>query len=210
MEHLLLLVVCMNVLFRMVCLGVLVFVARKPQPPAIALQTGDVVFQTSKSSRSALIRLASNSPYSHVGLVEVTDGGTCVIEAISPVSRTPWATWYARGVDSKFTVIRAKHATPEGLAKVVEAAKSWVGRPYDAHYRWDDERLYCSELVMKAFKTIGIEAGTLQTVASLHVTEAQLKTAPSMGIDPQQTLVTPASIASDDDFTTVYSSWAAQ
>lgn len=198
----------MSVLFRMVCLGVLVGVVQEPQPAPFALRNGDVVFQTSKSSRSAIIRAASDSPYSHVGLVEVTDSGVFVIEAIQPVSRTPWETWYARGVDSKFTVIRAKQASPQALAKVVASAKAWVGRPYDARYRWDDERLYCSELVMKAFATIGIEAGQLQTISSLHVTPAILQLAKSRGVNPEQKLVTPASIAVDDDFTTAYSSWA--
>jgi len=27
-----------------------------------------------------------------------------------------------------------------------------LGRPYDARYRWDDELVYCSELVAKAFE----------------------------------------------------------
>ena len=199
----------MGLLFRMVCLGVLVGVVRKPQPPPFQLKTGDVVFQASKSSRSAMIRAASDSPYSHVGLVEVTDAGAFVIEAIQPVSRTPWETWYARGIDSKFTVIRAKKASPEDLAKVVATAKAWVGRPYDARYRLDDERLYCSELVMKAFAAVGIEAGTLQPISSLTLNAAMRTLAKSRGVDLEQKLVTPASIAVDDDFTTAFSSWAA-
>lgn len=201
----------MGFMFRMVCLGVLVAVVPKPQlqprPRPVALQSGDVVFQTSKSSRSALIRKASASPYSHVGLVEVTDGGIFVIEAIQPVSRTPWASWYARGVGSKFTVIRAKTASKETLAKVVSEAKAFIGRPYDAKYRWDDERLYCSELVTKAFASAGIEAGVQEAIDSLDLSAEELATAPSLGIDVKQTLVTPASIAADDDFETVYSSF---
>ncbi len=201
----------MGFMFRMVCLGVLVAVVPKPQLQSqarpVALQTGDVVFQTSKSSRSALIRKASASPYSHVGLVEVTPGGIYVIEAIQPVSRTPWATWFARGVGSKFTVIRAKSASKETLAKAVTEAKSFIGRPYDAKYTWGDERLYCSELVTKAFAAVGIEAGLQEPIDSLNLSAEELATAPSLGIDPKQTLVTPASIAADDDFEAVYSSF---
>jgi len=199
----------MAFLFRMVCLGVLVSVAPEPQPRPVELKTGDVVFQASKSARSALIRRASDSPYSHVGLVEVTGKGIFVIEAIAPVSRTPWAAWYARGVGSKFTVIRAKHASSESLEKVLAQAKRYLGRPYDARYRWDDERLYCSELVTKAFAAIDVEAGVAEPIESLNLSAEELASAPSMGIDVKQTLVTPASIATDDDFETVYSTFAA-
>ncbi len=202
----------MGSFFRLVCLGVLMSVADKPRSaapkPTVAtyeLRTGDVVLQTSKSARSALIRRASASPYSHVGVIDVSADGIGVIEAIQPVSRTSWAVWRARGVDAKVTVIRAKHATPEQLAAVVAAAKATLGRPYDAKYEWGDERLYCSELVTKAFATVGIEAGQQQALSSLHLTDAEVKYAQSLGFSPEHTLVTPASIAADSDFEVVHS-----
>lgn len=198
----------MNVLLRMMCLSALVAVAQKPQagtPPD--LHTGDVVFQTSKSSRSALIRRATDSSFTHVGLVEVTTGGTFVIEAIEPVSRTPWAAWYARGVGEKITVVRAKNATEEQLQQVVRTAKSWLGTPYDARYQWSDERLYCSELVFKAFNAIGIEAGVMQSISSLTLTPGERTLGPKWGVDSSEKIVTPATIAADDDFETVYSSF---
>ena len=66
-------------------------VSAATQPPEVSFQNGDVVLQASKSERSALIRKASRSPYSHVGIVEVANDGVFVIEAIQPVSRTPCA-----------------------------------------------------------------------------------------------------------------------
>ncbi|MDX2011336.1 MAG: YiiX/YebB-like N1pC/P60 family cysteine hydrolase [Myxococcaceae bacterium] len=166
--------------------------------PTPALRTGDVVFHTSTSSRSALIRKASSSPYSHVGLVEVADDGVFVIEAVQPVSRTPWKRWRARGVGGKVTVMRARDVSAEQLAQVVSAAKAELGKPYDARYRWDDERLYCSELVAKAFsRALGVSLGEQQTVASLNLSKADLELGRSLGVEPQQTLVTPASLAGD-------------
>jgi hypothetical protein len=58
-----------------------------------ALQSGDLVFETSASSQSAAIRWATGSRWSHVGIVDVTEDGVAVIEAIGKVSRTPWAAW---------------------------------------------------------------------------------------------------------------------
>ena len=32
------------------------------------------------------------------------------------------------------------------------ALQSLAGRPYDGDYQWDDARIYCSELVVKAYR----------------------------------------------------------
>lgn len=166
------------------------------------------MLQTSTSSRSALIRQASNSPYSHVGLVEVAADGVFVIEAVQPVSRTPWKRWRARGVDRKVTVLRQRDASPEALAHVVRAASAELGKPYDARYRWDDERLYCSELVAKAWERgTGLSIGRQQTVASLALSKADLALGKKLGIEPDQTLLTPQSLADDPHFEVVYTDY---
>ena len=36
-------------------------------------------------------------------------------------------------------------------AKIIKAAEKYMGIPYDKYYEWDDDKLYCSELVYKAF-----------------------------------------------------------
>lgn len=200
----------MGVLFRLVCLTVLMFVSGKPQPasklPEVLVKTGDVVLQTSRSSRSALIRKASDSPYSHVGLVEVAKDGVFVLEAVQPVSRTPWKTWRARGVGGKVTVLRATALDSAALAKVVAEARAELGKPYDARYRWDDESIYCSELVAKAFERgAQLTVGTQQQVKSLQLSAADLALGPKLGIDPEQTLLTPASLAVDAHFELVHS-----
>jgi len=197
----------MGALFRLACLGVLIAVAGEPRAAKEpALRSGDVVLQTSKSSRSLLIRRASHSPYSHTGVVEVAADGVWVIEAIQPVSRTPWKTWRARGAGGKVTVLRAKGLGADALAKVVAAAKRELGKPYDARYRWDDERLYCSELVAKAFQRgAGLEVGKKERLDALALSAAELALAKTAGIEPDQTLVTPGSLAEDPAFEQVSS-----
>ena len=195
----------MGILFRLACLGCLIAAAGGPRAKDPELHSGDVVLHASTSSRSALIRRASASVYSHVGLIEVARDGVFVIEAVQPVSRTPWKAWRARGEGGKVTVLRPKEVAPDALARVVAAAKRELGKPYDARYRWDDEALYCSELVTKAYaRGAGLEVGRPQRVSSLFLTTQELALARRLGIDPAATLVTPGSFAGDEHFEEIY------
>jgi hypothetical protein len=191
----------MGLLFRLLCLGALIGVAEGTQPPEVSLQNGDVVLQASTSERSALIRRASRSPYSHVGLVEVAKDGVFVIEAVQPVSRTPLAKWVTRGEGGWVTVLRPKGLDAAARHRVVAAAKKELGKPYDARFRWDDERLYCSELVVKAFaRGASVSVGKQEVVKTLELSDEELALAAKLGVSPSQTLVTPGSLADDEAF----------
>ena len=56
--------------------------------PEPALQSGDLVFQTSSSRQSWALMWAAKSLFGHVGIVEVGKDGTFVLEAISRVRRS--------------------------------------------------------------------------------------------------------------------------
>jgi hypothetical protein len=189
----------MGLLFRLVCLGALIGVSEGTQP--VALQSGDVVLQASTSERSALIRKASRSPYSHVGIVEVAKDGVFVLEAVQPVSRTPLEKWAARGEGGWVTVLRPKKLDAATRNRVVAAAKKELGKPYDARYRWDDERLYCSELVVKSFaRGAALSVGKQEVVKTLELSDEELALAVKLGVSPAQTLVTPGSLVDDEAF----------
>lgn len=191
----------MGLLFRVMCLGVLMAVSAGTQPPGVSFQNADVVLQASKSERAALIRKASRSPYSHVGVVEVAKDGVFVIEAVQPVSRTPIDAWIKRGEGGKVLVLRPKGLDEAGRRRVVTAAKKELGKPYDAKYRWDDASLYCSELVVKAFaRGADLSVGTQEQVKSLALTPPELAWAAQQGVLADQYLVTPGSLATDEAF----------
>lgn len=191
----------MGLLFRLTWLAALIAVAEGTQPPEVALQSGDVVLQASTSERSALIRKASRSPYSHVGLVERAKDGVFVIEAVQPVSRTPLAAWVKRGEGGWVTVLRPRSLDAAALRRVVAAAKKELGKPYDARFRWDDERLYCSELVVKAFaRGAGLSVGKQELVNTLELSDEELALAAKLGVSPTQALVTPGSLVDDESF----------
>lgn len=58
--------------------------------PAFAWQpqTGDIIFQISRSSQSKAIQLATHSDYSHTGMLVMRNKKPYVFEAVGPVKYT--------------------------------------------------------------------------------------------------------------------------
>ena len=165
-----------------------------------ALLSGDVVFETSSSAQSAAIRWATASPWSHVGIVEVSRDGTFVIEALGKVSRTPWEAWKRRAVKGgDVLVLRARGPDAAQREAVVAQAKALLGRPYDPLFGWGDGRIYCSELVVKAYERgAGMSLGRRERVGDLRLAGIEQPVARRWGRVPKDlVLVTPASLASD-------------
>jgi len=183
------------------CLLALALSASPPTraPAASALRSGDLVFQTSRSPQSKGIQAATRSPWSHVGVVEVARDGVFVVEAIGRVSRTPWQAWAARGERGEALVLRPRALDAAARAGVVAEAKRHLGKPYDTAFGWGDDRLYCSELVWKAFaRGAGVELGRKERLGDLAVGGLEGAIAARWGSVPRDlVLVTPASLAAD-------------
>lgn len=69
-----------------------------------SLRTGDIIFQTSTSSQSKAVQLATGSEYSHMGLIYRVNGELFVYEAVQPVKLTPLPKWINRGLKHHFVV----------------------------------------------------------------------------------------------------------
>lgn len=141
-----------------------------------AVKDGDLIFQTSRSSQSLAIQKATGSPYSHMGMVFHRDGKPYVFEAIATVRFTPLQQWIVRGEGSRYVVKRLKSAGKDlgaaGVEKLRTAARRFEGRPYDLAFDWSDEKIYCSELVWKAYdRALGIKIGTLEKVRDFNLTD---------------------------------------
>jgi hypothetical protein len=120
---------------------------------------GDVVFQSLPPSRlSVAIEGATRSRYSHCGIVAKRDGRWVVLEAYRGVEETGLWTWLSRGQGGGFVVYRLQPPHDRHVSAMIAAARTYVGRPYDSRYRWDDERIYCSELVAKAYEAAADES----------------------------------------------------
>lgn len=193
------------------------------------LMTGDIVFQESGNAQSAAISLASRSLYTHTGLIEIGKNGRAyVVEATGPVRTTPLEEWMAHGTAGRITVKRLKGLDEARARKVLAAAHTYDGRPYDFYFHDGRETIYCSELVHLAFKDgAGLEVGSPERVKDLHIDNAAVRAliearwqqhpvcrdGKAKSFDTcyprilEQTLVTPARVARDTKLETVFSNF---
>jgi uncharacterized protein YycO len=138
-------------------------------PIETSIKSGDIVFQSTNSRQCKAVKLATNSKYSHVGIVLKIDGELIVYEAVQPVKMTPLSEWIRHGENGNYAAKRLKNAdeilTKDVLSDMEEIANGYLGKNYDIYFEWSDEKIYCSELVWKIYKeATGIEIGGLKTL----------------------------------------------
>ena len=177
--------------------------------PGPVLQNGDLVFERSSSRQSAAIQWATASRWSHVGIVEVGPGGdVAVLEALGKVSRTPWAAWRKRARrGGGVLVLRPFGPSAAQREAAVEEARRMLGRPYDPRFEWDDEKIYCSELVVKAYERgAGVSYGRRQKLGDLRLAGVEAAAEKRWGgpIPKDLVLVTPASLVEDTRLARIY------
>ncbi len=133
------------------------------------VQEGDILFQSLPHNPLVdVIEGSTHSPYSHCGMAHRTARGWFVIEAIGPVKETPLAEWITHDRDRHFSIYRLRAAYRSRIPDIVKAAQGYLGRPYDLRYEFDDEKIYCSELLYKAFRqTCGEPLGILKKLGEL-------------------------------------------
>jgi len=133
------------------------------------LKNGDIIFQTSMSSQSKAIQLATHSPYSHCGLVYIRNNSVYVFEASTKVKRTPLKRFLKKGEGGMFVVKRFKNSdsllNTQNLGKMEAEGKKFEGLPYDSYFGWGNDRIYCSELIYKIYdNALGIKIGKTQQI----------------------------------------------
>ncbi|MDV2438504.1 YiiX family permuted papain-like enzyme [Acinetobacter gerneri] len=140
-------------------------------------QTGDIIFQTSKSTQSLAIQKATHSPYSHMGMLVYKSGQLWVLEAVQPVKYTPFQQWVNRGVGQRYTVKRLyKNLNPVQQQKLQIAAEQYLGQPYDLYFEWSDRSIYCSEIVWKAYnQALNIQLAPLQQLKDFDLSDPAVK-----------------------------------
>jgi hypothetical protein len=193
------------------------------------LRTGDLAFQTTSDSQAGAIIVATASPYSHVGIINVdASGDATVVEAIGPVREVALDRWLSQGAGRRVTIKRLPDLQESEARKVIEAARRYMGLPYDIHFLFDNNALYCSELAWLAFREgANIEIGKVETIGDLHTGNpvvTQLIKSRWESYEPcktngattfeacykmvmQQELVTPASMARDTKLHLVFSNY---
>jgi hypothetical protein len=176
------------------------------------LQNGDIIFQTSRSSQSKAIQLATKSKYSHMGIIYQTDGQYYVYEAVQPVKLTKLSDWIKRGENSHYVVKRLKDSkeilTIENIKRMKDLGEKFKGKNYDIYFEWSDDKIYCSELVWKIYKeTLNIEIGKLQELREFDLTndivKNKMKERYGDDIPLDEKVISPANMFESDKLVTV-------
>jgi hypothetical protein len=174
---------------------------------------GDIVFHESRSSQSRAIQLVTGSRYSHMGIITLVDGRPFVFEAIGQVTSTPLDQWAARGRNGHLVVKRLHNADEvldvQALRRMFEIVTSMEGSPYDLHFEWTDDRIYCSELVWKIYhRALGVDLTTLETFSDFNLGDPEVLTIVEQrwpgGPPPDETVVSPRAIFESSLLFTVF------
>jgi hypothetical protein len=149
--------------------------------PLDKIQDGDMIFQTSQSKQCEAVRIATNSKFSHCGIVFIEKGKKYVLEAVQPVKYTPIEDWITHGEGNLFVVTRLKNASTildvQTLEKMKVYGKSLNGKNYDLYFEWSDDKIYCSELIWKIYKNgAGIELCPLQKLKDFNLKDRRVQT----------------------------------
>lgn len=163
----------MRVMLGWLCMMVMLSIgayadARQKLP---IFRSGDIIFQSSSSDFSMAIGLATDSVYTHMGIIYQEGEDYFVYEAVQPVRLTPLAEWIDRGRNDHYVVKRLKNADEElteaALGRLFVAGAQYAGKDYDSYFGWSDQRIYCSELVWKMYdEALDIQLGKLAPLRS--------------------------------------------
>lgn len=130
------------------------------------LRSGDVVFRMGDARvakgwfpMSRFLATASNSKFSHTGVVSVEDGQPFVYDTTrTSVARQPFCVWILDNV-GHFGVKRLKPEYRSHIPQVVDYIHDVFKKqvPFDYELGLDDKALYCIELTEKSFRHAGLK-----------------------------------------------------
>ena len=83
---------------------------KSPREVKEPFREGDILFQVSTSGQGKAIQLATNSPYSHCGILFKDNNEWMVFEGVQPVKKTPLTEWIKRGQNNIVVSKRLKNA----------------------------------------------------------------------------------------------------
>ena len=166
--------------------------------PVEEVREGDVIFQTSQSQQSPLIQIATRSKISHCGIIVMKNGKPYVLETLKTLVITPLDKFIARGEGGKYWL---KRSNKENI-KIKYG--SYLGKPYDLAFKFDNGKFYCSELIYDIYKNqLGIELCKPKKVSDYLILGTDKlpqieKAMKNRGITKEQYAVAPVDIFESD------------
>ena len=172
---------------------------------------GDLIFQSLPYSKlTATIEGVSGSPYSHCAIVarDPKSRDWIVYEAYNKVEATALRDFIFRGRDYGFSIYRLQTKHEKFISDTLTASRKYLGLDYDLSYAMDDEKIYCSELIWKAFKTASkIELSKTEQLGQLNW-RPYIKNIEFFEKGPvplTREMITPVALAKSPDLDLVYS-----
>lgn len=171
------------------------------------LKEGDIIFQVSTSGQGKAIQLATQSAYTHCGILFKEGKNWMVWEAVQPVKKTVFDEWTNRGINGHYVIKRLKKSeeilTQATLKRMKTEGEKMIGKNYDLTFEWDDSRIYCSELVYKLYQRgAGISVGKVAKMKTFDLSHPLVKDiiAQRFGtkIPVNETVISPAAIFKSD------------
>ncbi len=179
------------------------------------LKEGDLIFQRSRSAQAGALEEATESIWTHVGTVFKNDSGWSVAEASRTVTWTPIENFARNGKNGAFVVKRLRGGAPNDakIKKLRSAFQSYVGKPYDIYFEWSADRIYCSELVWKAFDSAAnLKIGRVQKFKDLKLDGPEVQklidqrlTSIGRTLDKNEKIITPIAMFDAPTLEQVYS-----
>lgn len=127
--------------------------------PIKEVKEGDVIFQTSLSQQSPLIKIGTRSTITHCGVVVMKGDKPYVLETQKTLVLTPLDKFIARGKDGKYW-----HKRPK-IENIKIKYDKYLGAPYDLAFKFDNGKFYCSELIYDIYlNQLGVELCKPKTI----------------------------------------------
>ena len=178
------------------------------------LQEGDVIFQTSNYGQSWAVQKATNSKYSHVGMLFKEQGKWMVYEAVQPVQKISLADFISHGDQKHFTISRFKsdeQLSKEKIEKMKAFFNQLEGKNYDIYFEWSDKTWYCSELVWKMYDHVGIKISEYERFGQYNLEDPAVKEIINErfqnGVKLDETVITPRGIYESPYMIEVYTNY---
>lgn len=139
----------------------------------IEVREGDLLFRAGRGWRSAIVRSASNSMLTHVGVVDLAEEGQAYVIHAAPaegkqegkVRRQSLREFVGQESASALIVYRP-NLEEASLRRAVRAAEGYAksGISFDDDFNLaSDDALYCTELIWKAFLDAGVDLQLIRT-----------------------------------------------
>ena len=142
----------------------------------------------SQSNQSPFIQLATNSPWSHCGVIVEKGGKVYVLEASNVVKLTPLKKWISRGKFGKYKRRRVLNKPVK-----IRYAK-YLGKKYDLAFKFNNINIIVQNLYTIFTRTnLVFNFATPKPIKSYHVFGLG-KLMKRRGMDPNQKVVAPCDL----------------